>query len=108
MLVAVSATSPTAKVLLIEDDLDTRVAIAEFIRDEGFAVDTARSVKDAFQLVDKHSYSLVLSDVWDRGIARWPDIGRLIDMVDPTPVGACTASRVQPPPDVSPRLAFFL
>lgn len=54
-----SAKSSKARLLLIEDDRDTREAAAEFIRDEGFAIGTVRTVTEAFEVIDKQSYSLI-------------------------------------------------
>lgn len=103
-----SAKSSKARLLLIEDDHDTREAVVELIRDEGFGIDAVRKVTEAFELVDKQSYSLILSDVWESGEPRWPEIERLCELAEPTPVAACTASRERPPPALAARLAFFL
>lgn len=103
-----SQETPTGRVLIIEDDRDTRDAIVELLTDEGFDVLGVRGVKEALAKVDKESFSLIIADVFDRGIARWPDIESLIELADPTPVGACTASRLKPEEGVTARLAFFL
>lgn len=80
----------------------------EFLTDEGFLVETAPSVTRVLSEVEKRSYSLIVADVFDRGVSRWPEIERLIELSDPTPVAVCTASRTPPPGDVLRRLSFYL
>lgn len=101
-------TTPVGKILLIEDDADTREAMVELLVDEGFVVDTASNVLQALPEVSKKSYSLIVADVWDRGVSRWEEIDRLVDLADPSPVAACTASRTRPTQAILERLAFYL
>lgn len=58
--VATSAQAP--RILLVEDDEDTAEILAEFLRDEGYQIQIARSVESALK-VDVGSIDVVLSDV---------------------------------------------
>ena len=49
--------------LLVVDDDDTREALAELLRDEGYAVATARDGEQAHERVKAHLPDLVLLDI---------------------------------------------
>ncbi|HEV8631287.1 MAG TPA: protein kinase [Thermoanaerobaculia bacterium] len=49
--------------LLVVDDDDTREALAELLREEGYAVSTARDGAQALEVVERHPPDLVLLDI---------------------------------------------
>ncbi len=51
------------RILLAEDDAAIYVPLSEFLRGEGYAVETARGQKEAMTLFDAGSFNLVLLDI---------------------------------------------
>ena len=54
---------PAASILVVDDEPIIRAAIAEFLQQEGFAVQAASSGEFALQLVERHKFDIVLCDV---------------------------------------------
>ncbi|MCC7451362.1 MAG: response regulator [Anaerolineae bacterium] len=55
--------SPPSRILIVEDDQTFRETVCEVLRDVGYKVKGARSVKRAAKRLNKHKYDLVLTDV---------------------------------------------
>jgi len=51
------------QVLVIDDDNSIRWVLTEALEDEGFVVTTAASVAEARQLIQQHSFTVILSDI---------------------------------------------
>lgn len=51
------------KILLVDDEVDFLDVLSEFLRDEGYAVNTARNAQEALDLLQKESFKLLLSDI---------------------------------------------
>ena len=54
---------PCGTVLLIDDDIDHRCVIAHCIREAGFNVISAESVKDGVEILAESSVDLIVSDI---------------------------------------------
>lgn len=52
-----------SRILLVEDDANIIKTLSEFLRSEGFSIDSARGQNDAIALLDAGSYDLVLLDI---------------------------------------------
>jgi len=52
-----------AKVLLIDDEYSIRFTIAEMLRADGYDVITAQNAEEAWQLLQKNEFDIVVSDV---------------------------------------------
>lgn len=53
----------TIRILVVEDELDLREAIAEGLRMDGYAVDTCGNGNEAYELADTEQYDLVILDL---------------------------------------------
>jgi DNA-binding response OmpR family regulator len=51
------------KCLIIDDDIDMRDGLAELLRDEGCAVDTASDAETGFQKLKNEKYDITLLDI---------------------------------------------
>ena len=54
---------PLGTLLLVDDDRHLVASMADWLRDQGYAVDTASSVADGRSAVDRKTYDLVLVDI---------------------------------------------
>lgn len=63
-----TATAPCGRALVIDDEPDLGDALAEMLRDEGYAVDVTRSGEEAKRLIAEHSYDAILSDLRMPGV----------------------------------------
>ena len=52
-----------AKILLVDDEESIRVTIGEFIREEGYEVQTAENVTEAFELMKKQNFDVIVTDI---------------------------------------------
>jgi len=52
-----------ANILIVEDDIDIAVGIAEFLTPKGYQLDFAYNGKQALNHLNEHSYDLVLLDI---------------------------------------------
>lgn len=52
-----------ARVLLVDDDLTSRLTLQTVLKAGGYHVDAAASASEAVQKLDEHEYELVLSDL---------------------------------------------
>lgn len=53
----------TFKLLLVEDDADWLDLYYEYLKDEKYSIDTARSIQQAFDLMEKNEYDTVVTDL---------------------------------------------
>ena len=53
---------PEKRILLVEDEQDVRTVMTHALRGEGYVVDTATTVAEAWWLLDAHSYALAIVD----------------------------------------------
>lgn len=51
------------KLLLVEDDADWLDLYYDYLKDEQYSIDTARSIQQAFDFMDKNQYDTVLTDL---------------------------------------------
>ncbi len=50
------------RILYVEDDMDSRTVITRFLEDE-YIIDTAENANEAFNMVNKNNYDLILMDI---------------------------------------------
>ena len=58
-----SAAGPRARVLVVDDEANARTALAELLRDEGFAVETAADAFKALPKLEEFAPDMVLTDL---------------------------------------------
>jgi len=54
---------PNARVLIIEDDEETRSLLKDFFAEEGFETDSISNGYDAFGIITKKPFDLVVTDI---------------------------------------------
>jgi len=54
---------PRHSILLVDDDRHILEAMADWLREQGYALDTASGFTEAIQSIDKKAYDLVLADI---------------------------------------------
>ncbi len=59
---------PTAKILVIDDDMGIRFALREMLARDGYHVETAASGEEALRRIDEESFDVVLVDLKLQGI----------------------------------------
>ena len=55
--------APRATLLLVDDDRHVLASMADWLRDQGYQLDTANSYATAVAALDRRGYDLVLADV---------------------------------------------
>lgn len=58
-----SSNSVSGSLLLVDDDLQVLESMADWLRDQGFSIDTATGLSDAVERLTAKAYDLVLSDI---------------------------------------------
>src|SRR5437868_857690 len=58
---------PDARLLVVDDEENLRITTAAILEQEGYTVDTASSGNEAFALIDKFDFDLVLTDLHMEG-----------------------------------------
>jgi DNA-binding response OmpR family regulator len=58
-----SMDAPNLRILIAEDDPNLGEALVSYLHEKGYAVDLARHGGEALNLIDRHSYSLILTDL---------------------------------------------
>lgn len=51
------------KVLIVDDEKSMRVTLSEFLRPEGYEIDTAADAYQAFQMMDQKDYDIIVTDI---------------------------------------------
>ena len=54
----------SAKILVVDDELDIRELIQEILSDEGYNVTAAASAAEARSARDEQDFDLILLDIW--------------------------------------------
>lgn len=79
------------RLLLIEDDVDTREALAGLLEEEGYEVTAVARAEQAFATVDEHAFDVVLTDsIAPTSSDPFATAVELAKRVAPTPVGLHT------------------
>ena len=79
------------RILLVEDKVRLREAIAKALKQFGYAVDTTDNGNDALWMAQQNSYNVILLDIMIPGIDGLEVLGKLRDQKDDTPVLLLTA-----------------
>jgi len=53
----------TGRILIVDDEKNMRITLADILQDEGYEVDTAESGEEAVELCSKQAYGIILLDV---------------------------------------------
>jgi CheY-like chemotaxis protein len=86
----------SSRLLVIEDDLDTRELVGAFLQDEGYAVTLASSLKEARELLEKQPFHLVLTDLFASDSSDpLKSVEVLRELARPTPIGVMTGWAVK-------------
>ncbi len=51
------------RILIVDDEASIRLLYSQELRDEGYEVDSAGTIADALELLEKRSYSVALLDI---------------------------------------------
>lgn len=95
--------------LIVEDDLDIRETLVSLLSDEGYAVQAAASQEEAFALIDRQTFALILTDLFTHSTAEPLRSAILLRArAHPTPVGVLTGWRITPEEVLANDLAFFV
>ncbi|HEX6799768.1 MAG TPA: response regulator [Ktedonobacterales bacterium] len=96
-------------VLIVEDDADLLETVATALRDYGYAVTVAASLADGLVEVERHTYRLVLCDLFATS-PRDPlrSVQELRERAQPTPVGVMTSWKVTAEAAADRGFAFLL
>ncbi len=92
---------PAPRILIVEDDVNARTALAELLRDEGYRVDTAGYGAQAFALLDQLRPRLLVTELGARGrelLNRARVLAPPCAVVMMTVLGAAELA-ARPPPD---------
>jgi DNA-binding NtrC family response regulator len=58
-----TAAEPAQRMLVVDDEPPIVFALSEYFSDRGFVVDTARELGEARQLLARHRYAVVITDL---------------------------------------------
>ena len=78
------------RLLIVEDEPDLLSGLAQALREEGYAVDTANNGEDGFYKAENYEYDAVILDVMLPKLDGWEILGRL-RKIKKTPVLMLTA-----------------
>jgi two-component system, OmpR family, response regulator len=78
------------RILIVEDEPDLLSGLAQALREEGYAVDTANDGEDGFYKAENYEYDAVILDVMLPKLDGWEILGRL-RKIKKTPVLMLTA-----------------
>lgn len=86
------ATPVPPRLLLVEDDQETRDVVLDLLSEEGYVVTSATSLDEALAQVNRHVFDLILTDVigWTAAVPLQA-VERLREHAQPTPVGLFTS-----------------
>jgi CheY-like chemotaxis protein len=89
--VFMSALSGLPRLLIVEDDQDTRDILKTILNEEGYAVTLAESVQEAMALLDEEVFYFVLTDLFaDKAEESLQSVVALGAHAQPTPIGVMT------------------
>ena len=86
-----NASTPTALILLVEDDVNQRALFQEELADEGYQVVTASDGREALSLAAQHKPDLVVMDVNMPVMDGLDTMSRLLEIDRKVPVVIHTA-----------------
>lgn len=78
------------RILIVEDEPDLLSGLAQALREEGYAVDTANDGEDGFYKAENYDYDAIVLDVMLPKLDGWQILGRL-RKIKKTPVLMLTA-----------------
>lgn len=78
------------RILIVEDEPDLLAGLAQALREEGYAVDTANDGEDGFYKAENYEYDAIVLDVMLPKLDGWEILGRL-RKIKKTPVLMLTA-----------------
>ena len=81
---------PKMRILIVEDEPDLLSGLAQALREEGYAVDTANDGEDGFYKAENYNYDAVVLDVMLPKMDGWQILARL-RKIKKTPVLMLTA-----------------
>jgi CheY-like chemotaxis protein len=85
------------KILLAEDNRLTRLTLEQFLRSQGYSVDSAEDGAQALSLLNGTAFDLVISDIVLPKVNGWDLLEHVSSIAPNTPVLLMTAySQVQP------------
>lgn len=99
------------RLLIIEDDADSRDMLALLLESGGYEVTTVDSETAATRMLRFSGYDLVIADLMlDRMRVEecWDYVARIVDLARPTPVGVLTGWNVPHDAAIARGLAFVL
>jgi DNA-binding response OmpR family regulator len=79
------------RVMIIEDDEETRSLLKEFFEDEGFETDSVSNGVDALRMLSKDSFDLVITDIRMPGLTGLDILPRMRRLKPDTPIIVMTA-----------------
>jgi CheY-like chemotaxis protein len=79
------------RVLVVDDDVDIRLAIGEVLSDEGMTVDTASDGREALERADQQPPALVILDITLPVVGGYEVADRLRERFGMLPILAITA-----------------
>jgi len=82
----------TFRVLIVDDEAALRSAVAGFLRDEGFVVDTATNGSQALDRVQRHRPALILLDIGMPVMDGWDFVRHLRERGIDIPLVVMTAA----------------
>jgi two-component system response regulator HydG len=74
--------SPEARLLVVDDEVEMARVLADDLGDEGYTVDVAQSASEAFELLKRHVFDLVISDLRMEQVDGF-DLLRQVKAADP-------------------------
>lgn len=72
--------TPKGRVLIVDDEFESRETVGNFLRRRGFAIDTAASGEECLEKVKEKPYDVVLLDITMSGMDGLVTLKRLTDM----------------------------
>ena len=66
-----------ASILIVDDEAGVRTSLAGVLRDEGYTVEAVESGEACLEQVTRHSYDVILLDIWLPGIDGLATLERL-------------------------------
>ena len=79
------------RLLVVDDDIDLRGVLQDYLTEEGYVVDVAASQDDALALIDTRLYHLIITDLLAHStVAPLSSALAILDQARPTPVVALT------------------
>lgn len=51
------------KILIVDDEKSMRITLSEFLRKEGYEIDSASDAASAFQMMDEKEYDIIVTDI---------------------------------------------